>query len=52
LRLAYRDLAHGHHGRKDGVTQTDMVKERRLRVLHPDSRAAGRENNTGPGLSF
>jgi hypothetical protein len=31
---------------------TDTVLERQLRVLHLGKQAAGRESDTGPGLSF
>lgn len=32
--------------------QVDTVLERELRVLHLDRQAAGKENDTGPGLSI
>ena len=34
-----------------GSTHADMVLERELRVLHLDWHAAGRESDTGVGLS-
>ena len=55
MRLAYsfRYLVHYHHGRKHGGMQADMVQEKKLRVLHLDLQAAGREmRHTRPGLRF
>ena len=37
---------------KCGSVQADMVLEKELRVLHSDQKAAGRESDTGPSLSF
>ena len=49
--LQFRGLFCDYHGGKHGGTQADMVLEM-LRVLHLDQQAAGRENDTGPGLSI
>jgi len=35
-----------------GGMQVDVMLERELRALHPGLQAAGRESDTGPGLSI
>ena len=52
LAYSFRGSVHYHHGRKHGSMQADMVLEKELRVLHLDPQAAGRESDTGPGLSI
>ena len=44
------DLVHCYHEGMDD--EADMVLERKLRVLHPDWQAAGKESDIGPGLSI
>ena len=50
--LQFRRLVHCHHERKHGAIQAEMVLEKELRVLHPDLTEAGRERDTGSGLSI
>ena len=50
--LHFRGLVHYQHGRKHGIRQEDKVLEKELGILHLDLQAAGRERDTGPGLSF
>jgi hypothetical protein len=45
-------LVHYHHGRKHGGMQVDLVLEKELRALHLDLQEAGKESDTGPGLSI
>ena len=49
---SFRDLVHYHQGEKHGSTQADLVLEEELRVLHLDTKAAGKDSDTGPGLSI
>jgi hypothetical protein len=49
--LQLRSSVHYHHGGKCGSTQTDLVLEKELRVLHLDQQAAG-YHHTGRGLSI
>ena len=46
----FKSVVHSQHDRKHGSAQADMVLEKELRVLH--QQAAGREGDTGPGLSI
>jgi hypothetical protein len=39
-------------GGERGSTQADSMQERKLRVLHLDAQAAGRERIPRPGLNF
>jgi hypothetical protein len=48
--LQFRGSVHYQHGRKHGSRQADMVLEKRLRVLHLDQQAVGRESDTRPDL--
>lgn len=54
LKLAYslRSLVPYCHGRKHGNMQIDLMLEKELRALLLDQQAAGRVNETGPGLSI
>lgn len=48
----FRGLAHYDHGREHGNLQADVVLEEQLTVLPLDLHVAGKETDTGPGLSF
>ena len=50
--LQFWGFLHWDHGRKHDGTQADVVLERKLRVLHLNRHAAGREWNPGPGLNI
>jgi hypothetical protein len=41
LACSFRGLVHYHHGGKHGSMKTDMVLEKKLRVLHLDPQATG-----------
>jgi hypothetical protein len=43
LAYKFRALVHHHDGGKCGSMQADMVLEKKLRVLHLDTQAAGRK---------
>ena len=51
LAFGLSSYIHYHHGEKLGGRQLDMMLEKKLSVLHLDHQAAGRENDTGLGLS-
>lgn len=48
--LQFIGLTHYHRGKKHGCMQADTVLE--TRVLPLDQQAAGRDSDTGLGLSF
>jgi hypothetical protein len=53
LAYSFRGLVCYHHAGKHGSTQPDMVLGKELRaVKHLDHQAAGRKNDTEPGLSI
>jgi hypothetical protein len=54
LGLVYnlRGLVHYCQGREHGRIQTDIVLEKKLKVLYLNAQAAGEERDTGPSLSF
>ena len=45
LACSFRGLAHYHHGREHSGAQADTVLEKKLKALHPDLQAAGRESH-------
>ena len=47
----FTGLVHYLYGGKHGSMRADIVLERWLRTLHLDQQAAGRESDTGLGLS-
>jgi hypothetical protein len=50
LAYSFRCLVHYYHIGKHGGMQTEMVLERKLRVLHLDPQAAGKKNIDPLGL--
>ena len=46
LAYSFKELAHDHHGRKCGNMHADMVVEKKMKFLHPDSQAAEVEIST------
>lgn len=40
---SFRDLVHYHHSGEHHSIQAEMMMETKLKVLHPDLQAAGRE---------
>ena len=44
----FRGLVQDHHGENHRVMHTDMVLKKKLRFVHLDQKAAGRESYPGP----